>query len=80
MSPRKQKSAPAPIESIHSPENRDPLQGFPVIPICLVVLVLGLFLSRFVLLGERAFHHDESIHSYNSWGIVHKGPQSYRYD
>lgn len=80
MSPRKQKSAPAPIESIHSPENRDPLQGVPVFPICLVMLVLGLFLSRFVLLGERAFHHDESIHSYNSWGIVHKGPQSYRYD
>jgi predicted membrane-bound mannosyltransferase/streptogramin lyase len=43
----------------------------------LILLVLG---TRFTQLGYRAFHHDESIHSYYSWKIVHDSPTAYRYD
>ncbi len=31
-------------------------------------------------LGVRPYHHDESIHAFFSWKIVHDGVSSYRYD
>ncbi len=43
---------------------------------------MGLLLLSAVLhlafLGERSYHHDESIHAKLSWDLVHKG--AYRYD
>ncbi len=36
--------------------------------------------NRLLWLGERPFHHDESIHAFFSWKIVDEGIAHYKYD
>lgn len=78
---RKRQAPPVP-EPSQPPqaERHDPFLGIPIWGISLVVLVLLVLTTRFAQLGFRAFHHDESIHSYHSWRIMHDGPHTYRYD
>jgi uncharacterized protein (TIGR03663 family) len=45
----------------------------------LFIFVAALAL-RFYNLGERPYHHDESIHAFFSWKITENGFSEYRYD
>jgi len=48
---------------------------------CIYVAVFAIaILTRLYILGERPFHHDESIHAFFSWKITHDGVGSYEYD
>jgi len=48
---------------------------------CLYIAVLAIALfTRFYNLGERPYHHDESIHAFYSWKITQDGVSSYNYD
>lgn len=40
-----------------------------------ILIVAGLF--RFLLLGDKPFHHDESIHGYYSWILFRDGTYQY---
>jgi len=48
------------------------------------VVYLGVFLIavflRTYLLGDRPYHHDESIHAFFSWRIIESGLGDYKYD
>lgn len=44
-----------------------------------VVFVIAV-VNRLLWLGERPFHHDESIHAFFSWKIVDEGIAHYKYD
>lgn len=44
------------------------------------VLFAVAVINRLIWLGERPFHHDESIHAFYSWKIVDDGIASYKYD
>ncbi|HUI25171.1 MAG TPA: flippase activity-associated protein Agl23 [Candidatus Kryptonia bacterium] len=43
------------------------------------VLIVATFL-RLYILGERPYHHDESIHAFFSWKITQQGVGDYQYD
>jgi uncharacterized protein (TIGR03663 family) len=43
------------------------------------VLAVAVF-TRLYILGERPYHHDESIHAFFSWKIVQEGVRDYKYD
>ena len=45
-----------------------------------LVVFLAALLLRTIDLGQRPYHHDESIHAYFSWKILDDGFGSYRYD
>jgi uncharacterized protein (TIGR03663 family) len=45
--------------------------------VLIFVVALGL---RLYELGERPYHHDESIHAFFSWKITESGFKEYRYD
>lgn len=45
----------------------------------LIAFVFAIVLSLYEL-GERPYHHDESIHAFYSWKISREGVGSYRYD
>jgi len=48
---------------------------------CLATAVfLIAVVNRLLWLGERPFHHDESIHAFFSWKIVDEGISHYKYD
>jgi len=79
--PRKPKIAIPPEAPPGATVSRaDPLEGIPIWKISLVLIIFLVFVTRFTQLGHRAFHHDESIHSYYSWKIMHDSPTAYRYD
>ena len=44
----------------------------------LSLLAAAAVLTRFVALGDRPFHHDESIHAFQSWSLSRGG--DWRYD
>src|SRR3990172_10855992 len=79
----KKGTAAAPEPTVAATTSRpDPFEGIPLVGIGLVLLIVFVLVTRSSQLDFRAFHHDESIHSYYSWGIadVKKGPGTYRYD
>ncbi len=79
--PRKKKTSLLPEETAPVQVTRsDPFQRFPLWTASLVLLILLVLATRFTQLGYRAFHHDESIHSYYSWKIMHDSPKAYHYD
>jgi len=48
---------------------------------CLYGLVIAVaLLTRLYVLGDRPYHHDESIHAFFSWKITADGVNSYQYD
>jgi len=48
---------------------------------CVYVAVFAIAVfTRLYILGVRPFHHDESIHAFFSWKIMHDGVSSYVYD
>lgn len=58
-----------------------PLIGNLTVEKCLYVAVfLIAIFNRLYILGERPFHHDESIHAFFSWKIVDEGIKHYNYD
>ena len=44
------------------------------------LLIIGILLSRYLALGSRAYHHDESIHAKSMWDIAAHGVGNYVYD
>ncbi len=62
-----------------SPETKSPAAARATMLALAVVLVL-LVVTRLAGLGERAFHHDESLHAYHSWLLARDGPAVYAYD
>jgi uncharacterized protein (TIGR03663 family) len=58
-----------------------PLVGRYTLEQCLYVAVflVAIFL-RLYMLGDRPYHHDESIHAFFSWKIVTDGVGNYQYD
>jgi uncharacterized protein (TIGR03663 family) len=48
---------------------------------CLYILFFVIaIVTRLYILGERPYHHDESIHAFFSWKITHDGVGDYQYD
>jgi len=48
---------------------------------CLYILVFAVaLLTRLYVLGDRPYHHDESIHAFFSWKITQAGLGDYQYD
>ena len=58
-----------------------PLVGRYTLEQCLYVAVFVVaLLTRLYALGDRPYHHDESIHAFFSWKIVTDGVSNYQYD
>jgi uncharacterized protein (TIGR03663 family) len=64
------------IQAGAAPENA--VTARPNRAILLVILFLAALGTRMIRLGERPFHHDESIHAFQSWTLAKDG--SWRYD
>ena len=64
------------IQAGAAPENA--VSARPKRAILLVILLLAALGTRMIRLGERPFHHDESIHAFQSWTLAKDG--TWRYD
>ncbi|HVM96260.1 MAG TPA: flippase activity-associated protein Agl23, partial [Candidatus Acidoferrales bacterium] len=75
-------SAPAPTGPTTSVSALDrPLVGNLTLEKCLYIAVfLIAAFNRLYVLGDRPFHHDESIHAFFSWKIDDEGVANYHYD
>jgi len=48
---------------------------------CIYIVVFAIaLLTRLYILGQRPYHHDESIHAFFSWKIDDAGIADYKYD
>jgi uncharacterized protein (TIGR03663 family) len=58
-----------------------PLIGSLTLEKCLYIVVLLVAIAnRSYMLGDRPYHHDESIHAFFSWKVVDEGIANYKYD